>query len=255
MSLSNTWKNYYQSLASNEDANKNLEAFAKDSNFDDLTDFPAQILLAFAADKDAVILAKAPCSDKIALYHSIKNLGGSRSRPTNKLVGLVGSGPSAIPVVFDATSISTAVTVDCPTVATLTGISDKTHVTTSVVPRTRPFVLHNACFQFLPPMISTPFLELGEKDPTQLLVEVNSIITAFDTEHDGDDEFSKVADHCKNIRAFLWVLANDNIDPIKCACDPEDAELADFCAARHATCIQPTTPLDDPEAITNTQAI
>ena len=48
--LPNTWKNYYQSLASNEDANKNMEAFAKDSNFDDLTDFPAQILQVFAAD-------------------------------------------------------------------------------------------------------------------------------------------------------------------------------------------------------------
>ena len=151
MNLSNTWINSYQSLASNEDANKNMTAFAKDSNFDDLPDFPAQIQMVFSADKDAIILAKAPCSNKIALYHIVTNLGGFRARPTNKFVGLVGSGPSATPVVFDASFIQTEVTVNCPTPVTLNSISDKANMATATIPPTRPFVLHNACFQILPP--------------------------------------------------------------------------------------------------------
>ena len=74
-------------------------------------------------------------------------------------------------------------------------------------------------------MISNPFFELGEKDPAQLLVEINSIISAYDTEHDGDTQFTKAADHCKNLRAYLWALAHGDIDPIKCACDPDDEDL------------------------------
>ena len=214
-------------------------------------------LTAFAADKDTVILAKAPCFNKITLYHhSITNLGGSRARPNNKLVGLVSSGPSVTPVVFDGTSVSAEVSVTCPTVTTLKGIAGNANVVTATIAATRPSVLHNACFQFLPPpMISSPFIELGKKDPAQLLVEINSIITTFDTKHDGDAEFTKAAEHCKNICAYLWVIVNGNIDPLKCACDPDDDELADFCAARHAACIQPIAPAVDPDAVSNTQVI
>ena len=53
---SNTWKDYYQSLASNEDGNKNLSAFAKDTDSANLTDFPTEILRNFHSDMNTIIM-------------------------------------------------------------------------------------------------------------------------------------------------------------------------------------------------------
>ena len=90
MASSNTWKHYVQSLATNEDADKNLSAFSKDSNFNDLANVSAQIKINFHADKNTSILAKVQISDDVISYHSITNLDCSRARPHNKIVGLLG---------------------------------------------------------------------------------------------------------------------------------------------------------------------
>ena len=71
MIISNRWKQYFQSLASNKDVNTNLATFASDSVCELNADFPAKILRAFIQDTNSVILAKAPSSSKIVLYSSI----------------------------------------------------------------------------------------------------------------------------------------------------------------------------------------
>ena len=251
---SNTWKDYYQSLASNEDGNKNLSAFANDTDPAKLTDFPSEILRNFHSDTNTIVMGRSNICTDVVFYHSIRNLGGSRARPKNKIVGLTGVGPDAIPVQFSEASISTEVQVNCPSNATLKGISDKATVATAVVPPLRPLVLNSATFQFLPPFISSAFLELSERDPAQLLVELNSLITAHDTAHDGDAEFPKAEDECKNLRAFLWALSTDRIEGLKCSSNPDDVELANFNKIRHSDCILPLTPAQ-PSETSNTDAI
>ena len=89
MNISNTWEHYYQNVVSNEDANKNLQAHGKDSDFDSKNDFTTKILISLTQDKETIILAKAPVSDSLFMYHIITNLKGSRTHPDNKVVGLV----------------------------------------------------------------------------------------------------------------------------------------------------------------------
>ena len=199
MTQVNSWKAHFLQLPSNEDANKNLTAFAKDSMVDTTNPdgFAAQILRAVANDINSVILAKSPASSHLTLYHSITDVGGTRARPGHKIMGLLGSGPDATAVTFDQASIQKLVHLDCPNNTTLRAISDKNNVASATISTTRPQKFQGAIFQFLPPFISSPLFELEEKDPAQLLVEVNSLITSFDAAHNGDTNFPSATDVCK----------------------------------------------------------
>ena len=166
MVLSNTWKQHFLTLATNEDANKNVAAFARDTTFAGKTDFPAEILRAFHEDPDSVIIAKSLIPNKVAFYHSITNLGGSRARPTNKIVGIFGSGPNAIAMKFEEASISTEINLLCPSVASLKNISEKANVLTTVAPANRPRAFHNASFQFLPPLRFWTFPRIPRQRPS-----------------------------------------------------------------------------------------
>ena len=257
MSMSNTWKHYYQSLPSNEDANKNLSSFSTDSVFSPGSDFGANIKKNLVKDIDSIILAKAPGSSTLTMFHSLKNLGGTRSRPADKHVGLLGFGPDATAVIFDATSIATIVEESCPTITVLKNISDHANVSTATIPPTRPYELKSGVLQFLPPFISNPFIELTDKDPAHLLVDLNAIVTSFDSEHAGDTSFASACDNCKQLRAFLYCCATDKVNDLTCRPDPDDAELQLYKSKRHQDCILPvqdtTTSKDD--TVGNTDAV
>ena len=259
MAQVNSWKTYYQSHPGNEDANKHVSAFANNSTVDaaDIANFGAKIIKAVLADIDTVVLAKSPTSNALCMYHSFTNLGGTRARPENKIVGLLGSGPDATAIVFNEASLKQIVEVDCPTNATLRGLSDKASVTTAPIAPTRPLKLHNAAIQFLPPFVSSPFLEIDAKDPAQLLIELNGIVSAYDTEHNGDADFPNATDHCKFLRCFLWAATNGHIPTIVCAPDPDDAELQTFKTSRSGTCILPSIVIADPDEseVRNTEAV
>ena len=148
MAQVNSWKTHFLQLPSNVDANKNLTAFASDSSVDatNPAEFGAKIIRAVSSDVNSVILAKCPVSANMTLYHSIMDLGGTRARPGHKIVGLLGSGPDAIAVKFDETSIKQIVELDCPTNAVLRTISNKENVETATIAATRPQKYHGASF-------------------------------------------------------------------------------------------------------------
>ena len=52
-------------------------------------------------------------------------------------------------------------------------------------------------------MIYSPSLKLGENDPAQLLVKINSIISAYNIEHDRDNASLKAVNTFKNNHAYL----------------------------------------------------
>ena len=83
MSQVNSWKAYFQTHSGNEDANKNVSAFAEDSIVDPTNPdiFGAKILSAILSDIDAVVIAKSPTSNDLRLYHGFTNLGGDPSSP------------------------------------------------------------------------------------------------------------------------------------------------------------------------------
>ena len=73
-------------LPSNDDGNKNISSFNEALSSDLSVEEKIKNL---TEDKDDVI-AFVDGESRIQLVHSVKNLGGTRSRPKNKIVGIIG---------------------------------------------------------------------------------------------------------------------------------------------------------------------
>ena len=144
MSLSNTWKHHVQALVTNEDTNKNLKVFVKDSSFTNKTDFPKEIIHKFTQDKYSIVLDRAPATNKLDIYHSIINLGGTRGRPDKKLVGLLGSGPESTAFVFDKFAVPNKLQFYCLLNNAIKAIAYHAVMKTTAAPARNCHTFHNA---------------------------------------------------------------------------------------------------------------
>ena len=95
-----TWANWFINHASNDAGNQNLQAFSDilGSSKNETTK-----LRQVVEDIDTVILA-VNSSNRIMLLHSPKNFGGTRTRPANKVICLMGMGTQAVSVLVDLKS-------------------------------------------------------------------------------------------------------------------------------------------------------
>ncbi len=98
--VTTTWLDWFLNHLSNDGGNRNLQAFS-DILSSDATH--AAKLQSLIEEIDTVILA-ADGSNNIMIMHSLKNLGGTRSRQKNKVVGMLGMGSQAISVLINLNS-------------------------------------------------------------------------------------------------------------------------------------------------------
>ena len=173
MNLANTWKAYFNAITTNAEANKHLSSFASATQPSSSSAFESEVIRNLVEDKDAMILAVAPVTKKLKVYHSFENLGGIRVKPEDKIVGLEGFGPSATPLLFKTDCIKTSLSIRSPTFTSLKTISDAKDVATASVSSQE---FKNASFIILPPFIGLALLDFEIKSPADLLVEANSII-------------------------------------------------------------------------------
>ena len=110
-----TWLDWFINHTSNDAGNRNLQAFSdilsSESN-------GAEKLRSLVEEIDTVILA-ANANNNIMIMHSPKNLGGTRSRPDNKVVCMLGMGPQAVSVQVDLNSALADCNIIVPTVQEL----------------------------------------------------------------------------------------------------------------------------------------
>lgn len=152
--MANSWLNYFVDLDDNE-GNKNLKAFqlATDSS----GDFNSKILNLMGEDVNAIILSASHSFPKVKIYHSAQNLGGTRSKPDNKMVALDGVGCNATPVVFSIDSLKTKVNFKTPSLTTLKSLTDADSVNSTSAPINGDEFNH-ASFVILPPFIAKAIL-------------------------------------------------------------------------------------------------
>eukprot|EP00957_Ditylum_brightwellii_P046687 3542835-Ditylum_brightwellii.AAC.1 len=101
MILSNSWKQHFLSLATLEEANKNIAAF---SEVTDATKMDKNLLCLLAEDINMVVLF-AGYKGKMKIFHSPKMFGGTRSRTLPKLIGMIGMGLSTYGVEFETSTL------------------------------------------------------------------------------------------------------------------------------------------------------
>ena len=122
MIIHNIWKNLFQNLEHNYDADKNLEMLSSatlgsNSEPERLKNFPK--------DPNTIIISVATFTGNIKIIHSLTNLGETRECPKDKIMALYGQGTSFQPVIISKSSLLEILEVDFPTEATLKSFADE----------------------------------------------------------------------------------------------------------------------------------
>eukprot|EP00957_Ditylum_brightwellii_P042842 3242921-Ditylum_brightwellii.AAC.1 len=91
MILSNSWEQHFLSLATLEEANKNIAVFTEGT---DATEIDKNLLCSLTEDINTVVLY-AGQKGNMKMFHSSKIFRGMRSRTQTKLIGMIGMEPSA----------------------------------------------------------------------------------------------------------------------------------------------------------------
>ena len=186
-----------------------------------------------------IIVTASPVPKKVKIFHSFKNLGGTRIKPTNKIVALDGLGCSATPTLFITDSLKKEIKFKTPLYTTLKAITESDSVKASAPLNGNKF--NHASFIILPPFIAKIVLNSTSRQADDLLVEMNSVISSFDEEHKEEKDFNKANEYCRYIIKFLWGIFHEEVNPISTIIDCDDMEIENWCEERHNSCLLPST--------------
>lgn len=151
MQLANPWYHYFTSHKSLEGANTFLPAYAHDMDVASSARARADELLRFfTKDPDTAMMAWAPFLTEAILYHSVTNLGGSRTPPDDKMVGLLGMNDEPVPMVFDSASVLSVVSISCPSTSLLKGLTLASGLAALSAPSSHTMPLKMCAFNFCP---------------------------------------------------------------------------------------------------------
>eukprot|EP00957_Ditylum_brightwellii_P210619 15365185-Ditylum_brightwellii.AAC.1 len=97
MLLQRAWNEVFNALHENEQGNRNISAFSLALQANKSLNAKIQSL----AEDIGIVFLVADEDKKIAILHGPKNVGGMRTRPSNKVAAMVGLGPMAIRVLIN----------------------------------------------------------------------------------------------------------------------------------------------------------
>ncbi len=80
----------------------------------------------------------------------------------------------------------------------------------------------------------------NSSDPFLLITVVNAAATAFDLEHEEDENYvTSATDHAGDFIIWAWSIRADRVSAISIFFDPTDIDLECFKTERHQVCIVP----------------
>ena len=253
---SNTWKDYLLSHESNDDANKNLDQYnaAIDPSLTDDT-----LVKELANDINGVILYTE--GDRINILHSVKNFGGTRSRPVHKLGALVGLGPQAHGVLIDMQNVSLKINTKTPSMVNLMNCTSKAEI--EALNKTAKVLKGPIYFPLAPFLWESVMRIVAESngDPVEVIIQALADARKFEEavnppaqgeETAADDELGAQAarfeddksaySHAGRLAMYAFGVMQAMVDDFLFLIRPDDTELADFCRDRHRTCLLPAAP-------------
>ena len=241
MNLQTNWKNYFEKLDTNEVSNSNLHVFAKATAVHE--DFqPSDSIKSLTEDEDIIIMTIAPVTKNVKFLHSPTNLGGTRIRPTNKLVALDGFGINATSVLIDETCATNTVDLRTPSGTNLKNMRATQDITNSVGPTGGNKNFQHLSYLILPPFIAHNLVDQESRDPVNIFIKCNHLIETYDRTNENVSGFKKAADECKNILPFLWSASKGLIPPTIFVTGSDDGEVEKWKSQRHNNCISHNSP-------------
>jgi len=249
-----TWLDWFINHTSNDAGNRNLQAFSdilsSESN-------GAEKLRSLVEEIDTVILA-ANANNNIMIMHSPKNLGGTRSRPDNKVVCMLGMGPQAVSVQVDLNSALADCNIIVPTVQELAECRTAQDVADIPAPNDIGLVGFEGSAIFIPgPVLRDAILNANTTNPSELIPIVSAAARVFDLEHAAETMNGNAVTHGDDLNAWLYGVRIGSITETRYTVLPDDQEISLFSIGRHRDCISRgggTTP-NDPDPVNNVSVL
>jgi hypothetical protein len=155
--MHSSWANWFINHESNGTGNKNLQAF---NDILSSGDSKEKKLKNLVKEINTVILA-TKVSRNIMILHSPKNFLGTRTRPENKVVCMLGLGSEATCVLLDLNTAFVDLNILVPTVQDIAGCESAKDVANILAPEENGLVGFKGSAIFIP----SPILHVKHKEP------------------------------------------------------------------------------------------
>jgi hypothetical protein len=203
---------------------------SKDSEFEKIKSLVEEI--------DTVILA-ADETKNVMVFHSPKNFGGMRTRPKNKVVGMIGLGAQATWVKINLTSALADCNIIVPTVKELAACTTAQEVAAILAPNVIGLNGFKGSAIFIPaPALRNAILASNTQDPCKLIPLMSETGRAFDAAHaNGGNMNSAATNHSDDLNALLFGVKEGVINKTRYSVIPEEGKVAQFYSNPRFQCI------------------
>ena len=147
------------------------------------------------------------------------------------------SGTGEIATVFEVNPLT--LTADCnlvtPTIDALRECTAATEVAELEAPDENGLITYPGSASFLPaPWLADTVIAANSSDPFLLITVVTAAATAFNLEHEEDENYvTSAADHAGDLILWAWGIGADQVSAISIIFDPTDIDLERFKTKRH----------------------
>jgi hypothetical protein len=184
------------------------------------------------------------------------NLGGTRSRPENKIVALQGLSNDAGAILIDHISATKAIQVTVPKgedILKCTTIADLENLTA-----TGSRTITN--FDCTPCLFPAPYeteiiLKTGTNDCFELILALVHGAKTFDEANKEISSIQKASEHVFHSIRWLWANGKGLIEATKYVIDNDDKEMKAYKKDRHEKCILPPIEIHDSSFSSSNQLI
>ncbi len=169
------------------------------------------------------------------ILHSPKNFGGTRTRPKNKVVCMLGVGSQATCVLLDLKTAFKDIKLIVLTVHDLAKCKSAKEVTNIPAPGEDGLVGFEGSAIFIPgPILSNTIIKLNSKKPFELIPIISNTARIFDNEYGSG---IKAVHHADNLSAWLYGVLIGLVPETRYSVNPDNIEISNFCKDQHLQCI------------------
>ena len=192
-------------------------------------------------DPDLVLFA-TDSNKKLLTLHSFKNAGGTLLRPKKKLMCLLGTGALTTALEVNPLTLMAECNLVTPTIDVLRECTTAIEVAEVEAPNENGLVTYPGSATFLPaPWLAEAVIAANSSNPFLLITIVNAAATAFDEEHEEDEDYiTSAEDHAGDFLLWAWAVGAGRVSATSCIFDPTDIDLKFFRIKRHQECLIPS---------------
>lgn len=278
MTLHNSWQTHLNAVNACDTANRNFGAFVNALGDDKPSN---DKINALTEDPDSIVVV-ADNHRRVKFVHSCKKFGGTRTKPTITVGGLIGSGPRASPIVIDTDAATAATEVKIPTTQEIWSCNSKKELEDLLIngeaatqqtanlrrsARNRAAneteatdtataaaseeatsgttqTYHESMVKIPVPFLAITALECGSTDPLDIIIAIKTATADFNDTHKNatDFDYEDMQASAEDFAKWLFAVHMNFIGETRLTVEPDNIEITKHSDERHRNCILP--PID-----------